>query len=345
MTSNIPDHLIAQMSKFINSKMGLHFPQSRWNDLKRSMVDVTRELGGYKDDPAACIQHLLSAPLAKKQIDILAKHLTIGETYFFRDKNLFHTLEQHIFRKLIDSRRTGGKSIRIWSAGCCTGEEPYSLAILIDQMIPAWQDWNIMLMGTDINTRFLQKAKKGVYTSWSFRDVPEQIMERYFKKAGEKQFEICESLKKMVKFHQLNLVEDCYPSSFSRMDIIFCRNVLMYFKPEVRDQIIGRFIRSLSKNAYLIFSPSESPCIRHAGLHPVQFRGVTLYRKAENGNLKVETRNSKLETRNLKLETRNSKLETRNLKLETRNLKLETRNSKLETRNSKLETRNSKLET
>jgi len=179
MTSDIPDHLIARLSKFINSKMGLHFPQSRWNDLKRSMVGVAQDMGG---DPEACVQRLLSSPLAKKEIDILAKHLTIGETYFFRDKNLFHTLEQHVFRKLIDSRRIGERKIRIWSAGCCTGEEPYSLAILIDQMIPAWQEWDIMLMGTDINTDFLQKAKKGVYTSWSFRDVPEEIMKNILKK-------------------------------------------------------------------------------------------------------------------------------------------------------------------
>lgn len=295
MTSNIPDHLMARLSKFINSKMGLYFPESRWNELKRSMADVALEMG-FENDLRACVQHLVSAPLAKKQIDILAKHLTIGETYFFRDKKLFHTLEQQILRKLIDSRRTGKKDIRIWSAGCCTGEEPYSLAILIDQMIPARQDWDITLIGTDINTHFLQKAEKGIYTSWSFRDMPEGVMKKYFKKADDNRFEICEPFKKMVKFHQLNLVGDSYPSFLNKMDIIFCRNVLMYFEPVVRNQIIEHFVRSLSKNAWLVFSPSESPCIRHTALNPVQFKGVTLYRKVENkkmeaGRLKLETGN------------------------------------------------------
>ncbi len=292
---DIPDDLISQLSEFINSQMGLHFPQNRWKDLRRSMADVVQEL--LKDheekDPVSCIHRLLSKPLTKKQGDLLAKHLTIGETYFFRDKNFFNALEGHVFPRLIASRHHS-RNIRMWSAGCCTGEEPYSLAILIDRMIPAWQEWNITLLATDINAGFLQKAEQGIYTRWSFRNTSDQMINAYFKQMDEGRFEFSPALKNMVSFSQINLVGRGYPSSINNthaMDIILCRNVLMYFEPDVRMQIIGRFVNSLTPGGWLVFSPSESPCFHHSELQPVLLSGATLYRKPESGNRKYETGN------------------------------------------------------
>ncbi len=338
MVKNIPDSLISQLSEFINSKMGLHFPGNRWKDLRRSMVNVAMDLAlEYEtDDPVACIRRLMSAPLTKKHIDILAKHLTIGETYFFRDKSLFEALKKDIFPKLITARYEDRKNIRIWSAGCCTGEEPYSLAILIDRMLSEWRKWKITLLATDLNARFLKKAEEGVYTNWSFRNTPEWIIKKYFRRIDEKHFEISPSLKKMVTFSQLNLVKNDYSQladNIYPMDMIFCRNVLMYFEPEVREQIIGRFSRLLSENGLLIFSPSESPCIRHPNLRPVQFPGVTLYKKTSFKHLtsdkvrirEKETGPAKIRQRIVHLSQLNPQSAIRNLQPATRENKPETR--------------------
>ena len=286
MVSDIPDQLISRLSDFINLKIGLYFPENRWKELKRSMSAVARDFAGkydIADDPVSCAEWLLSSPATQEQLDILAKHLTIGETYFFRDKNLFQTLRQNILPELIAGCRETGKKLRIWSAGCCTGEEPYSIAILADQMMP---ERNITILATDLNTLFLRKAEQGIYTRWSFRDTPEWIIQKYFIRTDEKYFEISPYLKKMVRFSQLNLVDDIYPSVMNNthaMDIIFCRNVLMYFESDQRAEIIGRFFRSLSEKGWLIFSPSETPGVRHPGLAPVQFPNVTLYRKEVRG--------------------------------------------------------------
>ncbi len=289
MVSDIPDHLISRLSEFINLKIGLYFPENRWKELKRSMNAVSRDFAGkydIADDPVSCAEWLLSAPATQDQLDILAKHLTIGETYFFRDKNLFQTLRQNIFPELISRYREEEKTIRVWSAGCCTGEEPYSIAILTDLMMPRQQECNIMILATDLNTRFLRKAQQGLYTQWSFRETPEWIIQKYFIRTDDKYFEISPDLKKMVRFSQLNLVDDIYPSAMNNthlMDIIFCRNVLMYFESDQRAEIIGRFFRSLSEKGWLIFSPSETPGVRHPGLIPVQFSNVTVYRKEVRG--------------------------------------------------------------
>ena len=180
---------------------------------------------------------LSSEPPSRNQIEILASYLTIGETYFFREKQTFEILEERILADLIKTRRQNERRLRIWSAGCCTGEEPYSIAMLLSKMLPDLKDWNISILATDINPRFLHKASEGVYSKWSFRDCPQGVKERYFRKAKEDRLEILPDIKKMVTFSYLNLVEDSYPSlsnCTNAMDVIFCRNVLMYFAPTDR---------------------------------------------------------------------------------------------------------------
>ena len=287
MHSDIPDHLILRLSEFVHSEIGLYFPEDRWRNLRQGIISAARDLAReYKtnDDPVMCIHRLLSSPLTKKQLDILTEHLTIGETYFFRDKNLFQVLRKIILPELINSRNRKEKHLRFWSAGCCTGEEPYSLAILIDQMIPVWQEWQITILATDINARFLQKAERGIYRKWSFRNTPQWIIKKYFKNRGQDCFEISPHLKKMITFTQLNLAgKTSFDHTQGGMDAIFCRNVLMYFVPELRPYTIGRFVQSLSEGSWLIVSPGETAFVQHSGLHFVRFPEVILHRKEVRG--------------------------------------------------------------
>lgn len=280
MVQNIPDHLMSQLGELVSSQTGLYFPKDRWRNLKRGIDSATLDSGF--EDTASYIHSLLSSPFMKKQLDTLVEHLTIGETFFFRDKKVFQILKEYILSAWTRSRQGGEQKINFWSAGCCTGEEPYSIAMLIDQMIPAIKNWEITILGTDINSRFLKKARKGVYTTWSFRETPDRLVAKYFKKTGQNSFEISPHIKKMVRFCQHNLAEGTYPAPLNNthtMDVIFFRNVLMYFTPELRTQALQRIILSLAEGGWLIVSPSETPFVQQPNLNAVWFPGTSFYRK------------------------------------------------------------------
>src|SRR5438477_1931588 len=208
--SAVPETLCSQLSEFIAEKMGLHFPSERWGDLKRGLAGAAGEFGFA--DVAACARWLLSASLTQAQVQTLASHLTVGETYFFREKKTFDVLAESVLPELIGARRNREPRLRIWSAACCTGEEPYSLAMLLHQVIPDLQNWHVTILATDINERFLQKAVTGVYGEWSFRDVPAWIKGRFFQRTREGRYSILPEIRKHVTFAHLNLVEEVYDS-------------------------------------------------------------------------------------------------------------------------------------
>jgi chemotaxis protein methyltransferase CheR len=280
MTEPLREELLSRFNDFVAAQMGLHFPKERWRDLERGIGAAAKEFD-FKDTES-CIRWLLASPLSKRQVEILASYLTVGETYFFREKKCFQILEEHILPELLRSRQGSERRLRIWSAGCCTGEEPYSIAISIDKLLPAVKDWNVTILATDINPRFLRKASEGVYGEWSFRETVPWIKERYFRKHKEGRVEILPEIKKSVMFAYLNLAEDLYPSltnNTNAMDVIFCRNVLMYFAPERAKNVIQNLYRALIDGGWLIVSPSETSQALFSRFVTINFPGVILYRK------------------------------------------------------------------
>ena len=278
MISAIPDDLLLHLREIVGFRIGMNFPRERFCDLERGIRSVAEEFG-FKD-AESCIQWLITSPLTKKQIEILASNFTVGETYFFREKRIFEVLEEQILPDLIRLRSNKEKYIRIWSAGCSTGEEPYSIAILLNKMIPDLVDWNITILATDINPNFLQKASDGVYSEWSFRETQGWIR-KYFKKT-KSGFEISPGIKKMVTFSYHNLAEDTYPSLLNNtnaMDIIFCRNVLMYFSPEITKKVIQNLYLSLVEGGRLIVSPVERSHVLFSMFETIDFQGVSIYKK------------------------------------------------------------------
>jgi chemotaxis protein methyltransferase CheR len=281
MTSSIAPTLLGQISEYITDQIGLYFPKERWPDLARALEVAARECGFQNIESFST--WLLSSSLTKSQIELLARHLTVGETYFFREKSSFEILERQILPALIQSRRASQRYLRIWTAGCCTGEEPYSVAILISMLIPDLKDWNVTILATDINPQFLEIAARGIYRHWSFRTTPASIKERFFKKQADGRFELRPDVRKMVTFAYLNLAEDLYPSYRNNtyaMDIIFCRNVLMYFAPQQAKRVVQNLHRSLGDSGWLIGSPSETSDDLFAAFTRVSFPGAILYRKA-----------------------------------------------------------------
>jgi len=284
MSRRISAPQLSQISDYIAGWLGLHFPEKRWRDLERIICHAAPELGF--EDTDACIKRLVSGQLAKGQEEILANHLTIGETYFFREQKSFDILENRILPDLIASRRGKEQRLRIWSAGCSTGEEPYSLAILLSRLIPDLRNWQITILATDINSCSIGKAVQAVYGDWSFRGVPRWFCQKYFTKTCDGKYELPPAIRRMVTFSILNLAEDNYPSlptNTNAMDIILCRNVLMYFEPKQQEQVIRSFQRSLLEGGWLGVSPCETSPSISACFETVMFPGTVFYRKNEQG--------------------------------------------------------------
>ncbi|MBI5602576.1 MAG: chemotaxis protein CheR, partial [Deltaproteobacteria bacterium] len=262
----LPGPHLADLSEIISKRTGLNFPEERWPDLVRSIRAAAHDLGF--SDTQSCIEGLLSASLEKNEIEILASHLTVGETYFFRDEKLFEALEENVLRPLIDTRRGKDPFLSLWSAGCASGEEAYSLAILVKKMIPDLENWRIVIQATDINPHFLKKARKGIYSEWSFRNTPPRFKGQYFTKTSEGRWEVLPEIRQMVLFSNHNLAEDPYPWSVDTtqaIDLIVCRNVLMYFTQEKGKDVIQGFHHCLRSEGWLVVSPWETPATLDAG--------------------------------------------------------------------------------
>ncbi len=233
-------------------------------------------------DFESCARLLLSAPLNRKQIEILAGELTVGETYFFREKRSFEILSEQILPELMRLRQGSERRLRIWSAGCCTGEDPIPSQFCSTEFCLIYGQWHVTLLATDVNPHFLKKASDGVYSEWSFRDSPSWLKQIYFKQIDKNRFEIVPRIKERVTFAYLNLAEDVYPSlanNTNAMDLIFCRNVLMYFSPEGTKRVAHHFHRSLVETGWLLVSPTETSSELFPQFSPVHFPDAVLYRK------------------------------------------------------------------
>lgn len=276
-----PDRdLLREVSRLVAERMGLHFPEERWADLARGLRAAGQELGF--EYPDACVGWLKTRELTIRQVEMLASHLTVGETYFFRDPESFQALEREILPPLVASRLESGRTLRLWSAGCCTGEEAYSLAITCARALPDIRAWHVSILATDINPKFLAKAETGVYSQWSFRGAPDWLRERFFSPVHDKKFAIEPTSKGLVHFSYLNLAEDAYPSLHNQtnaMDAIFCRNVLMYFTPEHQHRVVASLHRCLVDGGCLLVNPAEASVSLFPMFAMEKIGGVIIFRK------------------------------------------------------------------
>lgn len=209
--------------------------------------------------------------------------VTVGETYFFRDQNQLNALRYSILPNLIEQRRKlGQKYLRLWSAGCSSGEEPYTLGIILRELISDIHEWDILILATDLNAGSLERARGGYYRAWSFRsETPEGIRHRWFtpEKDG---YKIDPAIRNMVTFEQLNLANSNYASSVSRtidMDVILCRNVMIYFDRPTQAAVISRFHWALHHQGWLILGPSELVPPDNQEFKPVNFENAVVYQK------------------------------------------------------------------
>jgi chemotaxis protein methyltransferase CheR len=185
----------------------------------------------------------------------LIERITIPETFFLRDKGQFRLLKHKLLPDLI-ARNRHKRSLKIWSAGCSTGEEPYSLALLVQQLLPDYQQWQLLILGSDINQQVLEKARAGVYSHWSLRGVEADFL-KHFQVKGDFLY-LNDNIKNSVTFQQINLVKDRFPfDGISGMDLILCRNVFIYFTHEAINATLTKFRHSLNEQGYLLTGHGE----------------------------------------------------------------------------------------
>ena len=212
----------------------------------------------------------------------LAIALTIPETYFFRDRGQFKILREVILPDLIQ-QRAASRSLKIWSAGCSTGEEAYSLAILLSELLPSPEDWKITILGTDLNPNSIQKARQAIYSSWSFRQVDPQIQTRYFQPLPQG-WQLKTEFRQAVSFQVLNLVFDEFPTSqWQEVDLIICRNVFVYFEKLAIAQVVQKFYQTLQAGGYLLTAHSELQGIAIAPFQTKVFPESVIYQKLNVG--------------------------------------------------------------
>jgi chemotaxis protein methyltransferase CheR len=193
-----------------------------------------------------------------QELQELVNLLTVNETYFFREYYQLKCFAEEVLPEILDKKR-GEKlrKIRVWSAGCSTGEEPYTLAIIMEEMLEDMEGVTWEVHATDINTEVMEKAELGLYSQRSVRLVPEEYKIRYFLKRGEF-YEIIPHIKKKVDFYQLNLMDAADMRKMLDFDVIFCRNVLIYFDDASRRQVALYFYEALAEGGYIFLGHSES---------------------------------------------------------------------------------------
>lgn len=198
----------------------------------------------------------------------------IKVTSFFRDSTLFRDLEVLVFPELLKKK---GRYLRIWSAGCATGQEAFSIGILLWEALKSAHNlWDVQILGTDINEKFLEKARDAKYSFNEIEGVNPAILEKFFKSIDGRNFEIKPFLKQWMKFDKHDFLKN---EGFPGQDIIFCRNVLIYLNQDAQNNLVFKFVRSLSDSGYLILGKSEIMLSEAASLFtPVSFSG-RIYRK------------------------------------------------------------------
>lgn len=278
MGGRLSDDDFERFHDLILARTGMMFGPRRRQALTRGVLDAARH--ACCEDLDEFYRLLLQARTDSELWDDLVGAITVGETYFFREPAQFAALHQHILPTLI-TRHQADRRLRIWSAGCASGEEPYSLAILLYEFLPDIAQWNVSILATDINKHALQRAREGRYREWSFRATDPAIRQRYF--TWQDDFlELTPGVRKMVTFAYLNLAEDAYPSlatNTNAIDLILCRNVSIYLPEIVMLEIAGRFHRCLVSEGWLVVGAAETNSQIYGRFTMRNFNGATVYQK------------------------------------------------------------------
>ncbi len=258
---------------FIYNATGIWFSENKKNSLFNKISSRMQKIG---IDSLNDYFSIITSIDDRGEYENLINEITTNETYFFRNKPQFDALNNFILPKIISEKiAKNEKKIRIWSAGCSTGEEPYSISISLLEQLRFASMWDIYILATDISTEVLLKAEEGRYNEKAIKMMDSNILKKYFE-YNDSSYIIKDSVKKLVKFEYQNLVDVIFEKD---MDIIFCRNVLIYFKEDFREKLLDKFYFSLKNGGYFFVGHSEM--IRDKRFKMIFFKDTILYQKVE----------------------------------------------------------------
>lgn len=276
--SELSAEMFGVFRSFIYEKTGIYFQDNKQYLLESRVGQRLRALG--MRDFNAYFSHVRNGG-AFHELPRLINAVTINETFFFRNPPQFEVLEQEILPAVVEQRmKEGRRRVRIWSAACSTGDEPYTLAILLrERLLPKYPGVQFEIVGTDINTEVLATARAGVYGPYAVRSVPPAYLARYFETDGER-YTLAPEIRRMVSFQQVNLVDRTAMARMRDFDVILCANVLIYFDQAAKQQTITSFYGSLNPGGYLLVGFSETLYGVTQAFLPVRLNKTIAYKKA-----------------------------------------------------------------
>jgi chemotaxis protein methyltransferase CheR len=239
----------------VSPRLGFQFDDDKLELLADILCRRMRATGC--EQFSAYQKHFTTGGCEHEEMRALAEHLTVCETFFFRYWDHFRAFAELVVPEVLRAQKHGQK-LRLLSAGCASGEEAYSLAILIRNQFPSLSTLDVTILGIDVNRSVLEKAKRGIYSAWSLRETRQYLLAKYFHQEGHN-FQLDDSVRSLVNFEERNLVE-ADPSFWHEdaFDVIFCRNVAMYFTPEAMRSVIARIGRSLAPGGFLFLGHAET---------------------------------------------------------------------------------------
>ncbi|TFV68773.1 protein-glutamate O-methyltransferase CheR [Bradyrhizobium frederickii] len=239
------------LRKFLKDNSGLDLSADKQYLIESRLLPLARKAG--ISGIAELVQKLQGG--SRQLITDVVEAMTTNETFFFRDKVPFDHFRDHIMPEIIKARASK-RSVRIWCAAGSTGQEPYSLAMCLKEMSAALTGWRIEIIATDLSQEVLEKAKAGVYSQFEVqRGLPIQMLVKYFKQTGET-WQVNPELRAMIQHRQLNLLHDF--SQLGTFDVIFCRNVLIYFDQDTKINIFNRLARQIEPDGFLVLGAAET---------------------------------------------------------------------------------------
>ena len=271
---------LLRLRDLLEKKTGLYISDEKISRLQEPF-DQLRSLGGTAEQ----ILHAMEAGDrdGTRYLAQLVAAVATNETYFFRTAAHFAALKDYLLPELIEKKKSQGtRTLRVWSAGCSTGEEPYSIAILLLEHFPELLSWDVKILATDIDFDALDCAAEAVYRPWSFRGVAPEMIRKHWEELDGERYRVAERVRSLVSFSALNLVTEAYPSAANGprdIDIIFCRNVTIYFRSQTIRRLLERFHDCLIEGGFLVTGAAEYSREIYRNLEARVFPDCVVYQK------------------------------------------------------------------
>lgn len=273
----LTDELFSTFRQFIYTRTGIFFADNKKylleSRLNRRLTALG--IGTYDSYFKALMNGQGSAELTH-----LINSVTINETFYFRNEPQFAAFEGLIIPELIDKRKADGTNkMKIWSAACSAGDEPYTIAMIIkEKIVPFFPQIKFEIVGTDINTQALDSARRGIYKEYSVRNIPQNYLAKYFHKDEDK-YVLSEEIRKMVEFKELNLFDRSAMRLMRGVDVAFAANVLIYFDFNSKQTVVSSIYDSMNKGGYFFVGYSETLYGLTQAFKPVHFEKAIAYIK------------------------------------------------------------------